>query len=198
MAHATTHPAVRKTPSGNMPLLDRLNGPWHERALQIYIVIVLAHWVEHILQAVQIWALGWARPDARGALGLAFPWMVTSEWLHYAYAIVMLIGLVLLRPGFVGRARTWWDVSLAIQFWHHFEHLLLLGQAFFGHNLFGGKVPTSVVQVFIPRVELHLFYNAVVFIPMLIAMYYHLRPPKGDPRATCSCVAKQRPVTAGA
>jgi hypothetical protein len=191
MAQASIHPTVGKLPS-NLSLLDRLNGPWHERALQVYLVIVLAHWAEHILQAVQIWGLGWARPDAKGALGLFFPWLVTSEWLHYAYAIVMLVAFVVLRQGFVGRARTWWDIALVIQVWHHFEHLLLLGQAVFKQNLFGAAVPTSIAQLIVPRVELHLFYNAVVFIPMLIAMYYHLRPPKGDPQASCSCALKGR------
>jgi len=46
-------------------------------------VLVLAHAAEHVLQAVQIYALGWAVPDARGGLGLVFPGLVTSEWLHY-------------------------------------------------------------------------------------------------------------------
>jgi hypothetical protein len=94
----------------------------------------------------------------------------------------------------VGRSRTWWDISLVIQFWHHIEHLLLLGQKLTGHNLFGKEVPTSVVQLFVMRVELHLFYNAVVFLPMLIAMYYHLRPPSGEPAAECSCALKSVPA----
>src|SRR4051795_13137117 len=106
-------------------VMETLNGPWHKRALQIFALIVLAHWVEHILQAIQIFALGWPRPQARGALGLVFPWLVSSETLHYGYAVVMLIGLILLRPSFSGRARTWWNVALGIQVWHHFEHLLL-------------------------------------------------------------------------
>lgn len=60
--------------------------------------------------------------------GWPSPWLVTPEWLHYLYAIVLLAGLIVLRPGFTGRSRTWWDVALAIQVWHHFEHALLLGQ----------------------------------------------------------------------
>jgi hypothetical protein len=68
-------------------------------------------------------------------------------------------------------------ISFWIQFWHHIEHLLLISQYMTGHNLFGRPVPTSIIQLWIPRVELHLFYNAIVFIPMVIAMYYHLFPP---------------------
>jgi hypothetical protein len=138
-----------------------LNTRHHRAALSVFLVVVLAHWAEHLVQAYQIWVLGHPRPQARGILGQVFPWLVTSEWLHYGYALVMLAGLFLLRPGFRGRARTWWTVALLIQFWHHIEHLLLLIQAQTGHNFFGGKVPTSVLQIFLPRVELHLFYNSV-------------------------------------
>ncbi|MEJ3748493.1 hypothetical protein WEI85_35070 [Actinomycetes bacterium KLBMP 9797] len=150
--------------------------------------VVLAHWAEHLAQAYQIWVLGWSRPEARGVLGVWIPWLVASEWLHYGYALVMVIGLALLRPGFVGRARTWWTVALVIQFWHHIEHLLLLIQAQTHQMFFGGTAPTSVAQLVFPRVELHLLYNSIVFIPMVIAVYRHLRPSDKELRAMmCSC-----------
>jgi hypothetical protein len=149
-------------------------------------IVVLAHWAEHVVQAYQIWVLHLPRPAARGVLGQFFPWLVTSEWLHYGYALVMLVGLFLLRPGFAGQAKVWWTVALVIQFWHHIEHLLLLIQAQTHTYFFGGTVPTSVLQTVFPRVELHLFYNSIVFIPMMIAVYLHLRPdaqrvPAPDP-----------------
>jgi hypothetical protein len=165
-----------------------INGRYHRAALTVFMVIVLAHWAEHLVQAYQVWVLDRPRPQARGVLGQVFPWLVTSEWLHYWYAIVMLVGLFLLRPGFAGRARAWWTVALVIQFWHHIEHLLLLIQAQTHTYFFGGSVPTSLAQVIIPRVELHLFYNSIVFIPMVIAVYLHLRPNERELRATsCSC-----------
>jgi hypothetical protein len=177
-----------------------LNGRHHRAALNVFLFVVLAHWAEHVAQAYQIWVLGWPRPKARGLLGEPFPWLVTSEWLHYGYALVMLIALFLLRPGFLGRARTWWTVALAIQFWHHIEHVLLLIQAQTGHPFFGKPVPTSILQLVFPRVELHLFYNSVVFIPMMIAVYLHLRPNAAEHRAmACSCVhAGRRTVAAAA
>jgi hypothetical protein len=166
-----------------------LNHRFHRTALNVFMVVVLAHWAEHIAQAYQIWVLGWPRPKAGGVLGLAWPWLVTSEWMHYGYAVLMLIGLAVLRPGFVGRARTWWTVALAIQFWHHIEHLLLLIQAQTGHNWFGRPVPTSILQLVYPRVELHLFYNSIVFVPMVIAVYLHLRPSHAElDRMACNCV----------
>lgn len=169
-------------------ILTRLNGRWHKRALTVFGVIVVAHWVEHLLQAVQIWAFDMARPDAKGALGFVFPWLVTSEWLHYAYAIAMLGGLAALLPGFTGRGRALWGLALLIQVWHHFEHALLLYQAQAGQNFFGAAVPTSILQLVWQRPELHLFYNALVTMPMLIALWLHARPTPAERVAvSCSC-----------
>jgi len=80
---------------------ERLNGPWHERSLQVFMGIVLAHWAEHLAQAYQVYVLHWPLANARGVLGLWFPWLVRSEALHYGYALVMLVGLWILRSGFV-------------------------------------------------------------------------------------------------
>ncbi|GIF08498.1 hypothetical protein [Actinoplanes siamensis] len=169
-------------------VLAKLNGSWHRNALRIFLFVTIAHWAEHLVQAYQIWVLGWPRPQARGILGQFYPWLVTSEWLHYGYAIVMLVFLAVLRRGFTGRALTWWTVALAIQFWHHIEHLLLLIQSQSHSYLFGSAVPTSILQLVLPRVELHLFYNSIVFVPMVIAMYLHVRPaPAEQARMTCSC-----------
>lgn len=199
-------PALRR--SGERPTLwsrlravhAALNGRYHTAALTVYGVIVAAHWAEHLVQAVQIYVLGWPRPQAGGVLGLAFPWLVTSEWLHYGYAILMLAAFVLLRAGFTGRARTWWDAALWIQAWHHVEHLLLLVQASTGVYLAGAAVPTSIAQLVVPRVELHLFYNTIVTVPMVVAMVLHRRDP-APATATCTCSrypAGATPLPAGA
>ncbi|HEX6747345.1 MAG TPA: hypothetical protein VF092_08585 [Longimicrobium sp.] len=190
-AASARHPA--ETATG---LVARLNTRGHRRALWGFAAIVLAHWAEHLLQAWQIWGMGMPRPHAMGALGMVWPWLVHSEWLHYGYAVVMLIGLFLLRPGMAGRARSWWTVALAIQFWHHVEHALLLVQAQSGWHLAGRPVPTSIVQLWLPRVELHLFYNAIVFVPMVIAMVHHLRPSPAEAagmRCTCAMRGAFRP-----
>ena len=160
-------------------VIARLNSEYHELALRTFMVIVLAHWAEHLLQGFQIYVLGWPVPEARGALGLFFPWLIKSETAPLR-----------LRAGDADRpvdrcgpdspARSiaaggrW---RSGIQFFHHIEHGLLQTQALLGHNLFGRPVPTSIAQLWVPRVELHLFYNTIVFVPMVIAMYYHLFPP---------------------
>jgi hypothetical protein len=166
---------------------EKLNSQWHEKALWVFMAIVLAHWGEHLAQAYQIWVMGWPISKSNGILGLWYPQLIKSETLHYGYALVMLIGIWVLRKGFAGRSHTWWMVAFWIQFWHHIEHFLLITQATIHHNLMGKPVPYSIIQFFIPRVQLHLFYNSIVFVPMVIAMYYHMFPPEGEAPAACSC-----------
>ena len=61
------------TQAGGTGLHDKLNSRWHERALQLFMLVVLGHWAEHLAQAVQIYALGWPRPQAGGVPGLWDP-----------------------------------------------------------------------------------------------------------------------------
>lgn len=192
-AHATY---IAGHPAGRPLLFDRLNHEWHELALRTYMVIVLAHWGEHLLQAFQIYALNWPVPEAGGIVGYFFPWVIRSETLHYGYALVMLAGLWVLRRGFTGTSdRRWWTVALGVQFFHHIEHLLLILQAATGYTLAGRPVATSLVQLWVPRVELHLFYNTIVFVPMVIAMYLHMFPPSRERREqTCTCSWDSRQV----
>jgi len=64
----------------------------------------------------------------------------------------------------------------------------LQGQVIAGHTLFGASAPTSIIQLFVPRLELHLAYNTLVFVPMIIGMCYHLFPSAPDAaRMQCTC-----------
>ena len=186
MSVASHAAALHPAPASRSPFLRRLNGPWHERGLQLFMLVVLAHWAEHLAQAMQVYVLHWPMSESRGVLGLWFPWLIASESLHYGYALAMLVGLWILRAGFVGRARAWWMVAFWIQFWHHIEHALLQGQVIVGRNLFDAPVPTSVAQLFVPRLELHMIYNTIVFVPMIVAMYRHLVPTEPE-RAEMLC-----------
>jgi hypothetical protein len=134
-----------------------------------------------------------------GILGMYYPWLMKTEALHYGFALVMVVGLWVLRKGFTGRSYTWWMIAFWIQFWHHFEHFILFYQAQTHRFWFGGAVPTSVGQIWVPRIELHLIYNALVFIPMVVAMYYHVYPPAQDAgKAMCSCEHHRAPQAAAA
>jgi hypothetical protein len=184
ISRRSSHTSMAVTSS----FLDKLNHQWHKPGLQIFLVIVLAHWAEHLAQAVQVYVLHWPIPESRGVLGLWYPWLIKSELLHYLYALIMIAGLWIFRRGFQGVSYTWWMIAFGIQFWHHIEHALLQTQAIIGYNLFGSPVPVSIVQLWIPRVELHLFYNTIVFIPMVLGMYFHMFPPKGEqPNYECTC-----------
>ena len=100
------HSATAAATAGLGPqatFMERLNTDRHELALRVFMFVVLAHWVEHLLQGLQIYVLGWPVPEARGALGLFFPALIKSESLHYGYAVVMLAGLWMLRSGFTGK-----------------------------------------------------------------------------------------------
>lgn len=192
---ASTSPdhGIRSVSGPVIGLHEKLNTLWHERALQLFMVIALAHWAEHLAQAWQIFVMGWSRPQANGVLGLWYPWLIQSEALHYGYALVMLVGLWTLRDGFTGLSRKWWTAALVIQFWHHIEHLLLIWQATTHHNFWHKPVPFSFLQLMIPRVELHLFYNTVVFVPMIVGMYNHMFPSVAEGKsARCSCVWHMR------
>src|SRR5438094_2810308 len=154
VTHTVGLDALPSAGTGSMSFADRLNTSWHKLALQGFMGIVLFHWVEHIVQAYQAFVLHWPRPMAMGFLGMYFPWLMKTEVLHYGFAVIMLIGLWVLRRGFVGRSYTWWMIAFWIQFWHHIEHAQLLYQALSHHYLFGGSVPTSIGQIWIPRIEL--------------------------------------------
>ena len=82
----------RQTAAGRISarFTGKLNTRWHERALQVFMFTGLAHWGEHLVQAYQIYVMGWPRPQANGILGLWYPWLIKSETLHYGYALVML------------------------------------------------------------------------------------------------------------
>jgi hypothetical protein len=194
-----TSPDGTTPPAGALrTAVAALNARHHHVALLLFAAIVVAHWAEHLAQAFQIYALGWPKPAAGGVLGLVWPWLVTSEWMHYGYAVVMLGGLVALRHAFTGPSRTWWNAALWIQAWHHVEHLLLLVQASTGAYLLGASAPTSIAQLIIPRVELHLFYNTVVTVPMVVAMVLHRRNRPADAaQPTCRCATRPRVVLVG-
>lgn len=170
-----------RTEAGRRTLLGRLNTTWHRRAIIVFVAITVAHWVEHIAQAMQIWLFHWPRAEAKGLLGLVWPWLIREEWLHFGFAVVIIVPLWLLLPGFSGTARRWWLLAFAVQAWHYVEHLGLLVQALIGVNLAGRAAPTSFLQLMFQRAELHLWYNALVTVPMAIALLVYLRPARPRP-----------------
>ena len=70
---ATTHAHV----CGDS-LYDKLNSKWHKPALLGFMAIVLGHWGEHLVQAYQIYVMGWPPAKAGGMLGLWYPGLIKS------------------------------------------------------------------------------------------------------------------------
>jgi hypothetical protein len=170
-----TAAAVLGWPSRRAHVAAWLNGPGHARALVVFLALVCAHMLEHVAQAIQVYALGWPRDQALGLLGLVWPWLVQSEWLHFTDVLLTLVGLLILRSGFRGEARRWWTAAIIVGTWHLFEHSLLLGQALTRSTLWGAPQPTSVLQLIVPRIELHLVYNGVVLAAIFTALAYQQR-----------------------
>lgn len=149
----------------------------HKTKLKIFTGVMIFHWIEHWVQIFQLYMLHMPRCCAMGFVGQLFPVLMTTEWLHFGFAAITLAGIWWLLPGFVGRARDWWLLAWAISAWHLFEHTLLFVQAQSGHNLLHYPMPVSILQLVWPsyRAEIHLFYNTIVTIPMVIAMNLYFR-----------------------
>jgi hypothetical protein len=141
--------------------------------MTFFMSVVMAHFIEHLIQIYQLKILGWDRSESLGLLGVWHPWLIHSEWLHYGLALFMLIGIWYLLPSInTRRATYWWSITLFLQFLHHIEHLVPLVQALTGKYLYGSTKPMSLLQYWFPRIELHFTYNVIVMVPMSIAMVY--------------------------
>lgn len=132
---------------------------------KIFISIVIIHFIEHLTQLYQLYILQWARPECLGLISLRYPWLMRSEWLHYSFALYMVIGLTYF--GYKANNKKWWRTSLVLQHYHYIEHLILLSQALIGIPMIER---ISLGSFIMPRLELHFFYNLMVLIPMLLGV----------------------------
>ncbi|MBZ0284350.1 MAG: hypothetical protein K8L97_26660 [Anaerolineae bacterium] len=155
--------------------LFMFHNEWHVPMMGLYMVVVLIHMLEHLLQMYQLVVLGWARPAAGGLLGLWSPQLAMAEVLHFSYNLFQLVGLLVLLGGFRGQARKFWVIACCLQGWHFFEHALLQAQWLTRIYLYNGPKPMSVLEIFLPRIELHFIYNMMVVIPTLIAVYFYIK-----------------------
>lgn len=129
--------------------------------------VIGLHFSEHIAQLIELYVLKMPRPECLGLLGLFYPYLMHSEWLHYAHALLMLAGLYYFKHE--ASLYSWWITTVWLQQYHHLEHLILLTQAIIGINLLNSPKPISIGQLWFPRLELHFAYNLIVLIPMILA-----------------------------
>jgi hypothetical protein len=133
---------------------------------KVFIGIVVIHFIEHLTQLYQLYILHWARPECLGLISLRYPWLMKSEWLHYSFALYMLVGLSYFS--YKASNKKWWRTALILQHYHHIEHLILLSQALVGIPMIER---VSLGSFIMPRLELHFFYNLIVLIPMLLGVF---------------------------
>jgi len=148
---------------------------WFRRLLIIYLILIVTHFIEHVLQLIQAAVLAWPRAEAGGLIGLWSPQLLTNESLHFSYNLMQLVGLLVLSYHVTGRARTWWRIAIGVQLWHFFEHFLLQSQWLTGIFLFNASKQIGIGEFFLPRLELHFIYNALVFVPTMIGVYFYVR-----------------------
>ncbi len=148
---------------------------WFRRLLILYVVLIVTHFAEHVLQLIQAALLAWPRAEAGGLLGLWAPELVVNESLHFSYNLMQLVGLLVLYYHVTKRTRFWWRIAIGVQLWHFFEHFLLQSQWLTGVYLFNAVQQTGIGELFAPRLELHFIYNALVFIPTMIGVYVYVR-----------------------
>ena len=100
-AHAATYPSGQP-----VSLIDRLNGEWHETALRVFMVIVLAHWAEHLLRLPDLRArLAGARSARRAGLLLSLAGQVRDAPLRLRRSSCWS-GLFVAAEGFHRRRRS--------------------------------------------------------------------------------------------
>jgi hypothetical protein len=161
--------------STNRILFRPFSEVWFRRLLILYLVLIVTHFAEHVLQLIQAAFLAWPRPEAGGLLGLWSPQLLTNESLHFSYNLMQLLGLLVLSYHVTGRAQTWWRIAIVVQLWHFFEHFLLQSQWLTSIFLFNADKQTGVGELLLPRLELHFIYNALVFVPTMIGVYFYAR-----------------------
>lgn len=139
-----------------------------------------AHFVEHIIQLVQVYALRLPEARALGALGAVFAFHGTEEWLHLGFNLSLLTALLWFLP-FVRHQLGVWSrgykaylfIGVGIEMWHVIEHLVVTGNMIAN----GGGCPCpGILDRVVPENILHFGYNltalsglAAGVIPILVA-----------------------------
>lgn len=150
--------------AGVVVAMWRRAGAW----FALYFVLALTqtgHVMEHVVQVIQLRILGLSGEHAHGVVGA-----LDIEWVHFAWNAWVLVAVVALL---LGRQRNGWIwIAAPIAAWHLIEHTILIalylttgiegnpGLLATGGLLAGG-LPLA-------RPELHLVYNLVETVPILI------------------------------
>lgn len=157
-------------------LLAGMRKNWQVKVIVAFMVVAGGHFAEHLIQIFEYLVLGWPAKQSGGILGLWFPGLAASEYLHSGWNTLQLTGLILLWPLFrrKGKASLFWKLAMVAQSWHWLEHVLLQVQYLTGYYLFHAIKQQSILELFFPRIELHFVYNLLSFMPTLIAVLLYM------------------------
>jgi hypothetical protein len=155
----------------------------HRRAVAILAGILgvqATHFVEHIIQLIQVYVLRIPEDRALGALGAVFELHGTEEWLHLVFNLSLLTGLLWFQP-FVRHQLGSWSrpykaylfLGVGVEMWHVIEHLVVTGNMLAN----GGGCPCpGIGDRIVPENILHFGYNSLALmglaagtLPILIA-----------------------------
>ena len=151
------------------------------RPLFVGVVVVQGiHVFEHIVQLIQVFALGIPDDKALGLLGYVFQFQGTEEWLHLVFNLTYLTALLLLvrplrgvTPDLVPRwAYAAFLFGVALEGWHNVEHAVIISNV-----LRNGGCPCpgiGDVALGITDTVLHFFYNLVAYSATVPAFIYYI------------------------
>lgn len=132
-----------------------------------------AHFLEHLVQMIQLHFLGRSGEAARGVFG-----QLDIEWVHLGWNTWVLLALVLLARPFAHNP--WLIASIAAAAWHETEHIYIITQYLSDSGRAGDPgllAAGGAVLGGLPlrRPDLHFLYNVVETVPIIIAFGWELR-----------------------
>jgi hypothetical protein len=136
------------------------------------------HFLEHLVQMVQIHLLGIPGPRAHGVVGA-----LDLEWVHFIWNTAVLAGVIALVVAYP-RNRWLWPTAL-LAGWHELEHAYILvtfletgvvgtpGLLSLGGALAGGLPLT--------RPNLHFVYNEIETTPLILGFLDQVKAERREP-----------------
>jgi hypothetical protein len=165
------------------------------RLLAFYAAVVLVqgvHVVEHIIQLIQVYALGIPDDEALGLLGYVLSFQGTEEWLHLGFNVSYLASLIVIAWGLwhspAARSIIPLLALLAFLFfgvwlegWHVVEHLVIISNVIANN---GCPCPGILdAQLGVSDTVLHFGYNAIAYAATVLPFAYVLRRNRWSARS---------------
>lgn len=146
----------------------------HFHWLALFYALVVTqggHFIEHLVQMVQIHVLDRTGHDARGVFG-----NLDTEWVHFAWNTWVLIAVVALLTRY--RRNPWLWLGLVFALWHELEHSYIMVEYLSsdapgnpGLLADGGAIGGGLG---LTRPDLHFLYNVVETVPLVVAFIWTL------------------------